>query len=118
MLVSHDEIVDFDIFLLEIVFFLAGGRSFFKRNSVEISIEFLVLEYFLKFRSFDRSGWVFVFQTSWVTKCLVGLWLGFGKLGLTKGHAAVATCRLSGSWRDNFIGIRTVSLSLKFLYRF
>ena len=32
--------------------------------------------------------------------------MGFGKLGPIQGHAAVATCRPSGSGRDNFIGIR------------
>ena len=46
--------MEFDIFI-ETVFFLAGGRSFFKWNSAKISVEFLELEYFLKFRSFDRG---------------------------------------------------------------
>ena len=32
--------------------------------------------------------------------------MGFEKLGPIQGHAAVATCRPSGSGRDNFIGIR------------
>ena len=32
--------------------------------------------------------------------------MGFGKLGPIQGHATVATCRPSGSGRDNFIGIR------------
>ena len=32
--------------------------------------------------------------------------MGFGKLRSIQGHAAVATCRPSGSGRDNFIGIR------------
>ena len=62
ILVSNDGIVEFDIFI-EIVFFLAGGRLFFKWNSAKISVEFLELEYFLKFRSFDRSGWVIAFYT-------------------------------------------------------
>ena len=34
--------------------------------------------------------------------------MGFGKLRPTQGHAAVATCRPSGSGRDNFIGIKAV----------
>ena len=34
--------------------------------------------------------------------------MGFGKLGSTQGHVAVATCRPSESGRDNFIGIRAV----------
>ena len=34
----------------------AGGRPCFKRNSVEISVKFQVLEYFFKFRVHDRSG--------------------------------------------------------------
>ena len=63
MLVSHDGIVEFDFFYIETVFFLAGCRSFFKQNSIEISVEFLKLEYFLKFRSLDKSGWVSIFQT-------------------------------------------------------
>ena len=32
--------------------------------------------------------------------------MGFEKLGPIQGHAAIATCRPSGSRRDNFIGIR------------
>ena len=34
--------------------------------------------------------------------------MSFGKLGSTQSHATVATCRPSGSGRDNFIGIRAV----------
>ena len=45
------------------VFLGVEGRSCFKRNSVEILVEFQVLEYFLKFRVYDRSGWVPIFQT-------------------------------------------------------
>ena len=43
-------------------FSLAGGRSYFKRNFIEISIESQELEYFLMFRCLDRSGWVPIFQ--------------------------------------------------------
>ena len=39
-----------------------GSRLCFKRNSVEILVEFQMLEYFLKFRVHDRSGWVSVFS--------------------------------------------------------
>ena len=34
--------------------------------------------------------------------------MGFEKLGPIQDHAAIATCRPSGSGRDNFIGIRAV----------
>ena len=40
--------------------------------------------------------------------------MGFGKLGPIQGHAAVATCRPSGSGRDNFIGIRAPIFFKKF----
>ena len=40
---------------------MAGSSQCFKRNSAEISVEFLELEYFLKFRSLDRLGWIFIF---------------------------------------------------------
>ena len=43
-------------------FFLAGGSQCFKRNFAEISVEFQVLDIFLKFRLHDRSGWIFIFQ--------------------------------------------------------
>ena len=49
---------------------MAGGRTFSKRNSVEISVEFLELKYFLKFRSLDRSGWVFVFKRARLSNAL------------------------------------------------
>ena len=44
------------------LFSLIGGRSYFKWNSVEISVESQELEHFLMFRCLDRSGWVPVFQ--------------------------------------------------------
>ena len=44
-------------------FSLVGGRSYFKWTVAEILVEFQKLEYFLMFRSLDRSGWVLVFQT-------------------------------------------------------
>ena len=50
----------------------AEGRSYFKRNSAEISVEFQILEYFLKFRVRDRLGRVPVFQTGLYTRCLTG----------------------------------------------
>ena len=40
----------------------AGGRPCFKRNSIEILVIFQVLEYFLKFRVHDKSGWISVFS--------------------------------------------------------
>ena len=76
-----------------------------------------MLDHYLKFRLHDRLGWVSIFQTGQDTKCLAGLWLGFGKFEPTQGHTAVAICRPFGSGRDNFIGIRAVGF-LKFLSHF
>ena len=42
--------------LYKIAFAWAGGRPCFKWNSDEISVEFQVLEYFLKFKVHDKSG--------------------------------------------------------------
>ena len=57
-LISAEHPIEYPIFL---ILFLAGGSQCFKRNSAEISVEFLELEYFLKFRSLDRLGWFFIF---------------------------------------------------------
>ena len=58
--VSHRRIVD--NYTLYINYFSwARGSSNFKRNSIEISVEYLGLEYSLKFWSHDRSDWVSFF---------------------------------------------------------
>ena len=58
MPVSHDGIA---IVFVYIVFSLAVGWSYFKRNFVKISVEFQESKYFLKFRSHHRLGWVPIF---------------------------------------------------------
>ena len=83
------------------MFSWAGGSLNFKRNSVEISREYLELKYFLNCCSHVWPDWVSIIQTGQVTKCLADLWLGFGKLRLTQRHATIATCRPSGSGRDS-----------------
>ena len=53
--------------------------------------------------------WVVYYSFKWVRiSNALGFCLGFMKLGLIQGHAAVATCRRFGSGRDNFIGIRAL----------
>ena len=44
--------------------------------------------------------------------------MGFGKLRSTQDHATVATCRSSGSGRDNFIGIKASVFFKRFECRF
>ena len=63
------------------LFSLAGGKTFFKRNFTEISVEFLKLKYFLKFRSHDRSGWVSVYLNGLGYQMPCGPLVGFREIG-------------------------------------
>ena len=61
---------------------MEGGKTFFKRNSAKILIEFLKLKYFLKFRSHDRSGWVSVYLNGLGYQMSCGPLVGFQETGI------------------------------------
>ena len=75
---------------------MAGGKTFFKRNSTEILIEFLELKYFLKFRSYDRSGKVSVYLNGLSYQMSCGILVEFWE---TKTHSKTRNgCHMSTLW--------------------
>ena len=76
-------------------------------DRAKISIKFLKLKYFLKFRSHNRSGQIFVYLNGLGYQMPYGPLIGFQEIvthSMLRDGCHVST--LFGSGRDNFIGIR------------
>ena len=69
-------------------FLWAGGCSYYRRGSAEISAKawYIYIYVYYLLGSKLVYSWVDIF-------CLASPWMESGKLGPTQGHAAVATCR-------------------------